>query len=99
MRFALTPDARVDLLDIGEHIGRDNPDRAVTFVNELLERSEQVAELPQVYRLRPEWGESVRSARHGNYLILFETGDEGVTILRYLHSRRNITRILSGEDE
>ena len=99
MTFALTPDAEIDLLDIASEIGRDNPQRAPAFIEELLDRTALVANNPQLYRLRLEWGEAVRCARHGNYLILFELDDEGVLILRYLHGRRNIAGILSEDSE
>jgi toxin ParE1/3/4 len=97
VNFAFTPDAQVDLLDIGETIARDNPERAASYVAELLDRTAQIAEQPSLYRLRPEWGSAVRSARFGSYLILFEISEEGVTILRYLHGRRDIGSILSDD--
>ena len=99
MNFDLTPDARVDLLDIANSIARDNPERAVSYIDELLNHTAQVAQQPGIYRLRPEWGEAVRSARFGSYLILFEVSAERVAILRYLHGRRDITKIMSGEPE
>ena len=99
MNFAFTPDAQVDLLDIGETIARDNPERAASYVAELLDRTAQIAGQPTLYRLRPEWGSAVRSARFGSYLILFETSDEGVTILRYLHGRRDIGSLMHKEPE
>lgn len=97
MNFAFTPDAQVDLLDIGETIARDNPKRAASYIDELLGRTARIAEQPELYRLRPEWGSDVRSARFGSYLILFEMSEEGVTILRYLHGRRDIGSIMSKE--
>lgn len=99
MNFAFTPDAQVDLLDIGEAIARDNPERSVTYVAELLDRTAQIADQPTLYRLRPEWGSAVRSARFGRYLILFEMSEAGVTILRYLHSRRDVGTIMSEDQE
>lgn len=99
MTFALTPDAEADLLEIAEQIGRDNPERAQSYVDELPARTAQAAQNPELFHLRPEWGEAVRGARHGSYLILFEIDLKGVLVLRYLHGRRNIARIMSGEDE
>ena len=99
MNFAFTPDAQVDLLDIGETIARDNPERVESFVAELLDRTAQIAGQPTLYRLRPEWGSAVRSARFGSYLILFEMSEEGVTILRYLHGRRDIGSLMPKEPE
>ncbi|MCM0000986.1 MAG: type II toxin-antitoxin system RelE/ParE family toxin [Erythrobacter sp.] len=99
MNFDFTPDAQVDLLDIGETIARDNPERAASYVAELLDRTAQIACQPTLYRLRPEWGTAVRSARFGSYLILFEMSEEGVTILRYLHGRRDIGTLMPKEPE
>lgn len=99
MNFDLTPDARADLLDIANSIARDNPERAVTYVAELIDQTVQVADQPGLYRLRPEWGSAVRSARFGPYLILFELSAERVVILRYLHGRRDITKIMSEDSQ
>jgi plasmid stabilization system protein ParE len=99
VNFAFTPDAQVDLLDIGETIARDNPERAASYVAELLDRTAQIARQPTLYRLRPEWGKAVRSARFGSYLILFEMSEEGVTILRYLHGRRDIGSLMPKEPQ
>lgn len=99
MNFAFTPDAQVDLLDIGETIARDNPERAASYVAELLDRTALIAGQPTLYRLRPEWGSAVRSARFGAYLILFELSEDGVTILRYLHGRRDIGSLMPKEPE
>lgn len=97
MNFDLTPDARVDLLDIADSIARDNPERAASYIAELIDHTAQIADQPGLYRLRPEWGNAVRSARFGAYLILFELSAERVVILRYLHGRRDINKIMSGE--
>jgi toxin ParE1/3/4 len=99
VNFAFTPDAQVDLLDIAETIARDNPERAASYVAELLDRTAQIAWQPTLYRLRPEWGNAVRSARFGPYLILFEMSEEGVTILRYLHGRRDIGSLMPKEPQ
>lgn len=99
MTFTLTPEAKLDLIDISNEIGRDNPERAVSYVDKLLDRTAQAADNPKLYRLRHEWGTAVRCARHGNYLILFEIEDQGVVVLRYLHGHRNIAQIMSGEDQ
>lgn len=99
MTFTLTPEARVDLIDIANEIGLYNPERAVSYIDDLLDRTAQAAENPKLFRKRPEWGTAVRCARHGNYLILFETEDGGIVVLRYLHGRRNIAQIMSGEDQ
>lgn len=99
MSFRLTHEAEADLVGISSEIGRDNPERAVSYIDELLDRTAQAADNPKLFRLRPEWGAAVRCARHGSYLILFEIDDERVVVLRYLHARRSIAQIMSGEDQ
>jgi toxin ParE1/3/4 len=99
VNFAFTPDAQVDLLDIGETIARDNPERAASYIAQLLDRTAQIAEQPNLYRLRSEWGSAVRSARFGSYLIPFEMSEAGVTILRYLHGRRDVGSIMSEDSQ
>jgi len=49
VNFDLTPDARVDLLDIANSIARDNPERAVTYIAELLDHTALVAEQPGIF--------------------------------------------------
>ncbi len=99
MSFRLTPEAEADLIGISNEIGRDNPERAVSYVEELLDRTSEAADNPGLFRVRPEWGRAMRCARHGIYLILFEIEEGGVVVLRYLHGRRNIAQIMSGEDQ
>jgi plasmid stabilization system protein ParE len=43
MRVVITDEAKADLVDIGEYIHPHNPARAVTFVDELLDRCATLA--------------------------------------------------------
>jgi toxin ParE1/3/4 len=54
MRWELSPQAETDLREIGDYIARDNPDRAASFVAELLARSKRISERPAAYPTRPE---------------------------------------------
>jgi plasmid stabilization system protein ParE len=44
----------IDLREIGDYIARDNPQRAASFVGELLARSQRIAKQPEAYPARPE---------------------------------------------
>lgn len=46
MKVILTPDALADLDHIAEHIEKDNPARAISFVEELREAARRLADLP-----------------------------------------------------
>ena len=54
MRCELSPQAEIDLREIGDYIARDNPQRAASFVGELLAHSQRIAEQPEAYPTRPE---------------------------------------------
>jgi len=50
---------------------------------------------PLRYVARPDLGDTIRICVHGNYLIIFEPGDEGAFILRVLNGARNLPGIFS----
>jgi toxin ParE1/3/4 len=94
MRYAFTPCAEADLEAIGDYIARDNPRRALTFVRELRQRCEQIADLPRAAPLRPELGAGVRVVTLGRYLICYsERGDDEVVIERIVHGARSLRNL------
>lgn len=90
MRTQFTPQAKIDLQEIGDYIALDNPRRAVSFIREMRQHCEKIAEGPRDYVARPELGDTIRICAHGNYLIVFEPLDDGALILRVLHGARNV---------
>jgi plasmid stabilization system protein ParE len=88
--FRIRPAAYADMDSIAEFIGRDNPERAESFSEELAHKIETVAERPLSFPARPEFGPLVRSALHGNYLILFLFDQTEVVIERVIHGARDI---------
>jgi len=54
MRCELSLQAEIDLRELGDYIARDNPQRAASFVGELLAHSQRIAEQPEAYPARPE---------------------------------------------
>jgi plasmid stabilization system protein ParE len=67
MIVVITDEAEVDLERIGDHIAADNPLRAVTFVRELREKCEALADAPRGYPLVPRHEHvGVRRRPYGN---------------------------------
>lgn len=93
-RLVFTPAARADLTDIHDYIAADNPQRAVSFIDEIEHRCVDIAGRPKQFALRQELGAGVRSAPHGRYVILFRELDDRVRILRVLHSARDLPALL-----
>jgi len=94
MRFEVRQTAQNDLSDIATYIARDNPERSVTFIEDLLGRIETVFERPLSFPARSEFGAGIRSAVHGRYLILFRVSESLVEVLRVLHGTRDIDSLL-----
>jgi len=83
-----------DLRTIGDYIARHNPRRARSFVQELRDKFLIVAKNPEMYRLRPELGETARLAPHGRYVILFRILPDGVRIERVLSGYRDLPNVI-----
>lgn len=85
MQLELSPEAERDLESIGDHIARENPKRALSFVRELKAQCSRIAESPKIWRLRLELGQNLRSCAWGNYVIFFTETHGLVRIVRILH--------------
>lgn len=90
MGLFFTPLAEQDLEAIGDYIAKDNPRRALTFMQELRRQCQRIAINPPGYRLRPELGDGIRSCAHGHYVIFFEAFASEVTVVRILHGARDL---------
>jgi toxin ParE1/3/4 len=91
MRCEFSPQAVADLQEIGDFISRDNPERARSFVLELLDHAHRLAVHPEAYPSRPELGQELRSCVHQRYVIFFSTNPGLVRIERIIHGSRDIT--------
>ena len=92
---AYSPQAVADLRDIAVYIAADNPDRALSFVDELRAKDTLIAELPLSYPARDDLLPGLRAAIHGRYSIYYRVRDDGVRIERVLHGSRDVARIFA----
>jgi plasmid stabilization system protein ParE len=95
MKVFFAPAAKLDLLSIGENIGPENPTRAVSFVDELIDRCYSLADLPRRYPLVPRyehWG--IRRCVYGNYLIFYRVREDAVDIVHVLHGAMDYESML-----
>jgi toxin ParE1/3/4 len=95
MKVVIAEAARSDLIAIGEFIQQQNPARAVTFVNELLDRCDEIPDMPRAYSLVPRyerWG--VRRRVYQNYLIFYRIREELIEIIRILNGAQDYEVLL-----
>jgi toxin ParE1/3/4 len=99
MKVLITDEAWADMLGIARNIMQDNPARAGSFVDELYERCQTLADAPRAYPLLPNYeSEGIRRRVHGNYLIFFRVKDDSVDVLHVLHGARDYGRLLFGDE-
>jgi toxin ParE1/3/4 len=92
--------AEADLQSIGDHIAQDNPLRAFSFVEELLDRCYGLAEMPTAFPLVPRYEAlGIRRRIHGNYLIFFRQEGERLIVLHVLHGAMDYSSILFPTEE
>ena len=97
-RVLLSPEAAADLDDIAEWIARDDPVRALGFVDELERSCAGLAEFPESGRARPELAPRLRSKPHGRYVIFYTPGAKTVRIERILHGARDLEEHFGAHD-
>ena len=90
MRCVFSPLAERDLEEIGDHIARDNPRRAVTFIKDIRKRCAAIAVNPAAASVRAELGPVIRMVPLGRYLTFYTVESEIVRIERILHGARDL---------
>jgi toxin ParE1/3/4 len=91
-KVILTPQAQDDLREIVSFIAQQNPERAQSFGNELIDHALTLAEMPERGRVVPDFSEpSVREIVHRPYRIIYEIFPEqnAVYVLRFWHGARS----------
>ena len=94
MKLEYSEDAEFDIVSIGQHIALDDARIARGFLADLRAFIETIADHPELYRPRLEWGRDVRAARFRNYLVIYEHSNDLVTVLRVANGYRDIPRLL-----
>ena len=98
MRVVITAAAKADLLAIRRYIGADNPTRAVSFVEELLDRCLALADTPRAYPLVPRYERfGIRRCVHGDYLIFDRLQPEQIEVIHVLQGRMDLHFLFSSK--
>ncbi|MCS5699079.1 type II toxin-antitoxin system RelE/ParE family toxin [Cyanobium sp. FGCU-52] len=91
MRVVITAAAKADLLAIRRYIAADNPARALSFSEELLDRCLALADTPRAFPLVPRYERfGIRRCVHGDYLIFYRLQQEVVEVIHVLQGARDI---------
>mgnify|MGYP000883085873 CR=1 FL=1 len=95
MIVRLSAEAEYDLEAIGDFIARDNPARALSFLQELRSKCLGLADMPERYPLVPRFETNgVRRRVHGDYLIFYRVEAAQVVIVHILHGAQDYGTLL-----
>lgn len=92
-RVLKTPAAEQDLTEIGTYIANDNPAAADRLLETVEGKLRLLAAFPFAGTSREEFAPALRSSPVGNYLIFYESIEDGIEVIRVLHGARNLRRI------
>jgi toxin ParE1/3/4 len=99
MVVIVTGPAEADLEHIADYIAARNPVRALTFVRELRDKCEALADAPRAYPLVPRYEHfGIRRRPYGDYLIFYRIGADTIDIVHILHGAQDYEPILFPEE-
>ena len=94
-RFILPTDVENQVYDCALHIAQDNPTRAISWLDEVIEAMKGVCEMPHAHTEHPalsrQVGRTIRHRPFGNYLIFYQVDDEAKAVIMHLfiHAKRD----------
>lgn len=95
MRVEFSPQARRDLLRIGDYIAQDSLGNARRWVGKLKRQCKQIGRSPDGYVSREDLAPGLRMAALGNYVIFYRVVERAVRIERVLHGARDLPRVIT----
>lgn len=79
--------AQADLLAIVDHIATDNPDAALTLLEDIERRAGNLSDHPRLGRIGRVAG-TRELVVHANYIVVYAERRDGPVVLRVLHAAR-----------
>lgn len=97
MKVIITPRAQSDMEAISKFIAAENPARALTYIDEIIDRCLTLADNPERFPLAERLAsKGVRKLNHGNYLIFYRVYRDRITVARVLHAATDYAARFSG---
>ena len=98
-RIIRHPQAEQDLIDIWQYIATEGGTTRAESVYDRIEGAiTLLSEFPGMGRSRSELLPNLRSHPVGRYMIYFFPLDDGIEVVRILHSSRDVDAIFQDED-
>ncbi|HWU50149.1 MAG TPA: type II toxin-antitoxin system RelE/ParE family toxin [Asticcacaulis sp.] len=92
-RLLRSAQALRDLDDIWFYIAQDSIDAADAWLDHLFDKATALSGRPAMGRARPELGTEIRSLPVHAYMLFYRPLNDGIELVRVLHSSRDIDEI------
>ena len=92
-RAVQSSQARIDLIEIGLYIARDNPAAANRLVDTLESKYELLASAPGMGESRPDLLPDLHSFTVKSYVIYYREIPDGIEVVRVLHGARDAAAV------
>ena len=96
-RVLRRPQASGDIAAIWDHIADDSLAAADRWLDQLDTQLRLLATQPLMGRARDELAAGVRSLPMGRYVVFYVPNDDGIDVVRVLHSARDVDALF-GDD-
>jgi toxin ParE1/3/4 len=93
-----TDRAEQDLTEILEYLEEHSPTAAEQLAETIDERCAMLGQLPLMGRSRDDLALGLRSIAIRPYVLFYRVTDESVQVIRILHGKRDMDRIMSQEE-
>src|SRR4051794_19970957 len=90
----ITDAAQADLDEAWDFLARRSPKAADQLIDRFVRKARTHAEFPETGRSREDLGPGLRSFVVAPYVVFFRRAADTIEILRFLHGRRDIERIM-----
>jgi toxin ParE1/3/4 len=97
-RILRRPQASEDIAEIWDRIADDDLVAADRWLDRLDRQLRLLATQPLMGRARDDLAEGVRSFPMGRYVVYYMPVDEGIDVVRVLHSARDIDALFDDTD-
>lgn len=97
--YFLSRQAMNDLTEINDYLFANSQAAADTFLDEISQKFERLAQFPKMGRRRDELSPSLRSFPFQVYLIFYREVEDGVEIARVISGYRDLEALFSDQDE
>jgi toxin ParE1/3/4 len=85
--------AKADLREIWDHVSDDSQFQADRLIERFRSKLEHLAKWNTLGRPRPEMARNCRSYPFGKYCFFFRPIDNGIEVIRVIHSARDLDQI------